>query len=95
MSTTQLFALLFVAIWAVVIYAIGYYFGNKDGKTKAAFAGQDLVDQAHEDLIRKLGEARILNRRLICHFEVIETRLMELEQGPQQERNAFRREQAA
>lgn len=95
MSNTQLLALLFIAIWAVVIFAIGYYFGNKDGKTKATFTEHDLADQAHEDLIRKLGEARVLNRRLMCHFEVIESRLMELELGPQQDHNAFRREKAA
>ena len=95
MSITQTFALLFLALWALLIYGIGYYFGARDGKAKATLIEQDIAEQTNEDLTRRLNEARVLNRRLMSHFEVIESRLMALELEPHNDLTAFRKEHAA
>ncbi|WP_024694707.1 hypothetical protein [Pseudomonas syringae] len=79
MDTTQAFSLIFILCWAVVLLWIGYRYGHIDGQEKGKQLALADQEESFNELSRKLGEARLLNRRLLDHFDILEARLLNLE----------------
>lgn len=89
MDTTQALSLVFILCWAVVLLWIGYRYGHSDGQQRGKQVALTEHEESLNELTRRLGEVRLLNRRLLDHFDMLEARLINLE-APEEKTPACR-----